>query len=281
MSRVLWVSTSSSAEPAARPFSGGLLDRLQDAADGVALLLRVEPGERGRVGRAMTHELPAALSHLLDRFGKDLADLGVQGDRRLHAGFVEHIRDAPQTDPHPVFAPGVVVDVGQVIGGIGRDADAEGGIVVPDFHIGGEPDRQCVVAGPLEWLALGDEGVLIAFRPAYRLRRRLRVRRRGRQAQRHDAGASGEAEAVAEKRTTVAVDLCHGDVLPARFFRRVRRSYHEPRTGIRGSRSLRSADHARGPPPCGALTELGQGRRSAGTRHARKDRAPQRADQAL
>ena len=63
----------------------------------------------------------------------------------------------------PVFAPGVVVDVGHIIGGIGRDADAEGGIVVPDFHIGGEPDRQCVIAGPLEWLALGDEGVIVAF----------------------------------------------------------------------------------------------------------------------
>lgn len=93
---------------------------------------------------------------------------------------------------------------------------------MPDFHIGGEPDRQGVIAGPLEGLALGDEGVVVAFRPTYRLRLRLRVRLRARQTQRNDAGASGEAEAVREERPSVPVDLWHGDALPAQSFWRMR-----------------------------------------------------------
>src|SRR5436190_20123346 len=35
-----------------------------------------------------------------------------------------------------------------LIRGIGGDADAEGGIVLPDLHVGREPDRKHVVARP-------------------------------------------------------------------------------------------------------------------------------------
>src|SRR5262249_936662 len=63
------------AKPAPRPLAGRLLDRSQHGADGVALLLRGKAGKRVRVGRAMAHELPAALLHFLDRLGKDVADL--------------------------------------------------------------------------------------------------------------------------------------------------------------------------------------------------------------
>src|SRR3954451_19952655 len=116
----------SGAEPAARPLAGRLLDRLQDAADGVALLFGIEAGEVRRVGGAVAHKLPAALLHFLDRLGMDFADLRVQGDGGFDAGVVEYVGHAPQPDAHPVFPPGVVENVGHVVRGIGRNADADG-----------------------------------------------------------------------------------------------------------------------------------------------------------
>src|SRR5215510_11225737 len=71
------------AEPAARPLPGRLLDRLQDRANGLALLLRGKAGERVRVGETVAHELPAALLHFLDRLGEDFANLRIQRDGRL------------------------------------------------------------------------------------------------------------------------------------------------------------------------------------------------------
>ena len=121
------------------------------------------------------HELPAALLHFLDGLRKNVADLRVQSDGRLDACCVEHIRDTPQADAYPVFAPGVVEDVRNIIRGIGADADAEGGVVLPDLHIRREPDRKRVVARPLEGLALGDERVVVALRAADRPRRGLRL----------------------------------------------------------------------------------------------------------
>src|SRR5262249_18338917 len=104
---------------------------------------------------------------------------------------------------------------GDVIGRVRSDADPERGIILPDLHVRREPHRQRVVAGPLEGLALGDEGIVVAFRPAYRLWRRLAARRRHRQAEGGNAGPGGEADPVGEECTTVVIDLCHGNVLPA------------------------------------------------------------------
>src|SRR5262245_31222884 len=100
----------------------------------------------------------------------------------------------------------------QVIGGIGGDADAEGGVVVPHLHVGYEPDRERIVAGPFERLALGDEGILVALRPADRLRRRLGLRGEARGRQRKPDRAGG-AEAVGKKLPTVVTDGTHGNVL--------------------------------------------------------------------
>jgi hypothetical protein len=146
---------------------------LQDAADGVALLLEIEAGEVGRIGGAVAHELPTALLHLLHGFRVDLADLRVQRDGGFDAGFVEHVGKAPQPDAQPVFPPGIIEDVGHVVGGIGGNAHANGGIVVPDLHVGRKPDGKRIVARPFERLAFGNEGIVIALRPADRPRRRL------------------------------------------------------------------------------------------------------------
>src|SRR5262249_26659681 len=168
-------------------------------------------------GAAVAHELPAALLHFLDRLGKDLADLRIQCDGRLDAGGVEHVREAPQAHADPIFPPGVVEDVGHVIGGIGGDADAKGGVVLPDLHIGREPDRKRVVAGPLEYLALGDERVVVALRAADRSRRGLRLGGGGPQAESGQARGPGKAETRGDELPAVMTDVLHGEVLP--FYR--------------------------------------------------------------
>jgi hypothetical protein len=45
----------------------------------------------------------------------------------------------------------------------GADPHAEGGVVLPDLHIGREPDGKRIVAGPLERFALGDEGIVVTL----------------------------------------------------------------------------------------------------------------------
>src|SRR5262249_49850553 len=179
---------------------------------------------------------PAALLHFLDRLGKDLADLRIQCDGRLDARSVEHVREAPQAHADPIFLPGVVEDVGHVIGGIGSDADAEGGIVLPNLHIGREPDCERVVARPFECLALGDERVVVALRAADRPRRALRLGGGGPQTESGKARGPGKAETRGDEPPTVMTDALHGDVLP--FYRpwmSLPRLYAECRSGRRSS----------------------------------------------
>ena len=71
-------------------------------------------------------------------------------DGRLDAHAIEHVSKTPEPDAHAVFAPGVVDDVGHAIGGIGRDAGSGRRIVVPDLHVGRDPDRERLVVGPGE-----------------------------------------------------------------------------------------------------------------------------------
>ena len=130
----------------------------------------------------MAHELPAALLHFVHGLGMDFADLRIQRDGRFDAGGVEHVGDAPQPDAHPVFPPGVVDNVGHMVRGIGRNAGADGRVVVPDLDIRDEPDGKRFVARPFERLSLEDERIVVALRPADRLRRGLRLRRQRPQA---------------------------------------------------------------------------------------------------
>src|SRR5262245_54551961 len=162
----------------------------------------------------MAHEFPAALLHFLDRLGKDLADLRVQGDGCLHARRIEHVGETPQADAYSVFPPRIVEDVRHVIGWIGADTDTEGGVVVPHLHVGREPDCERVVARPLERLAFGDEGIVVALRTADRRRRGLRLSGGGGQAEGSKARASSETKALCNEFPTVMTDPSHGDMLP-------------------------------------------------------------------
>ena len=175
MSRVLWVSISPGpSQPRGRfPVACSIVFRTARIVSRSCSGAR--PASVFELVAPCPHELPAALLHFLDGLRKNVADLRVQSDGRLDACCVEHIRDTPQADAYPVFAPGIVEDVRNVIRGIGADADAEGGVVLPDLHIRREPDRKRVVARPLEGLALGDERVVVALRAADRPRRGLRL----------------------------------------------------------------------------------------------------------
>src|SRR5262249_21996343 len=84
------------------------------------------------------------------------------------------------------------------------------------FDVGDEPDRERVVAGPFERLALGDEGIVVALRPADGFRRRLRPRREARARERKPDRAGG-AEAAGKKLPTAVIDFTHGNVLPPRL----------------------------------------------------------------
>src|SRR5262249_22284067 len=163
----------------------------------------------------MAHELPAALLHFLNGLGKDFADLRIQRDGRLDARGVEHVREPPQAHADPIFPPGVVEDVRHVIGGVGGDADPEGGVVLPDLHIGRVPGRKRVVAGPLEGLALGDERVVVALRAADRPRRALRLGRGAPRTENGKARSPSEAETLRDKLPAVMTDALHGDMLPS------------------------------------------------------------------
>ena len=85
---------------------------------------------------------------------------------------------------------------------------------MPHLHIGGEPDCERVVARPLERLAFGDKGIVVALRTADRRGRGLRLSGGGAQAKGGKARASGEAEALRNKFPTVMTNALHGDVLP-------------------------------------------------------------------
>ena len=79
---------------------------------------------------------------------------------------------------------------------------------MPDFHIWREPDRERIVARPLERLALGDEQVVIALRPADRPRRRLGLG--GQSRKRGGPDSAEKAEAPLNELTTVVLHLAHG-----------------------------------------------------------------------
>jgi hypothetical protein len=196
----------------------------------VSLDLRIEAGECRGVRGAMAHELPTALFHFLDGLRIDVADLRIQRHRRSHSGFIEDVGKSPQADPHSVFPPGVVEDVGHMVGGIGRNADPESRVVLPDLHIGREPDRNCVVAGPFERLALGDETVVIALRPPDRPRRRLGPGDAGHQRGCQQAHRPGEAQALRNEFSTVMTIVSHGAALHSQTM---------PAFGNRASLSLR------------------------------------------
>src|SRR5215471_9844944 len=69
------------AEPPPRSLTGRLFDGFEDGTDRVALLLRRKAGECVGVGGAVTHELPPALLHFLDRLG-EVAAIGAAAENR-------------------------------------------------------------------------------------------------------------------------------------------------------------------------------------------------------
>ena len=156
------------AEPTARPLAGRLLDGRQHVLDDLLLFFQGEALEAFAVGGAVTHELPAAPNHLRDVLGERLAILRVQRDRRLDARRVKHVGDSPEADAHAVFAPGIVDDVGHAVRGIGRHAAADWRIVVPNLHVGRDPDREGLIVRPGERLALMDDRVLVSIGPPHR-----------------------------------------------------------------------------------------------------------------
>src|SRR5262249_18810759 len=105
-------------------------------------------------------------------------------------------------------------DVRHVIGRIGTDADAESGIVLPNLHIGNEPDRKRIVAGPLERLALCNERVVVSARAADRPRRALRLGGGAAHTGTGKARRRGKAETLGNERPTVMTDALHGKMLP-------------------------------------------------------------------
>ena len=126
--------------------------------------------------------------------------------RRLHARRIEHVGDPPEPDAHAVFAPGVVDDVRHAVRRIGRHAGADRRIVVPDLHVGRDPDGERLVAGPGERLALVDEGVLVAIGSPHRPER-LSPGNRG-QGGGQQARASGEGETPGDE--IPAIVALHG-----------------------------------------------------------------------
>ena len=132
--------------------------------------------------------------------------MGAKRDGRLDAHTFERVSQTPEHDAHAVFPPGVVDDVGHAIGRIGRDAGPDGGIVVPDLHVGRDPDRERLVVGPRLWLALEDEGILVAIGAAHRTER-LGMRD-ARQARRQQPGGSGERETFSDELSAILIE--HG-----------------------------------------------------------------------
>src|SRR5262249_54134312 len=108
---------------------------------------------------------------------------------------------------------------------------------------GREPDRKRVVAGPLEYLALGDERVVVALRAADRSRRGLRLGGGGPQTESGKARGPGKAETRGDELPAAMTDGLHGEVLP--FYRpwtSLPRLYAECRSV--GDRPIERRSHA-------------------------------------
>ena len=61
----------------------------------------------------MAHEVPVALDHRPGDLGIVIQDRQVERDAALHTVGVQHLEHAPEADPVPVVAVGVVLHVGR------------------------------------------------------------------------------------------------------------------------------------------------------------------------
>src|SRR6516164_275575 len=125
-----------------------------------------------------------------------LADQRVQGHGRLDAGRVEPVGETPKADSQAVLSPTVVDDVRHDVAAVRRNTDPHGGIIVPNLHIGGDPDRKRLVARPRIRLSFENKRVLVAIRPAHRLAYDLGTGSDRRQAGGEDTCCPGKEETL-------------------------------------------------------------------------------------
>src|SRR5262245_55193249 len=128
-----------------------------------------------------------------------LADQRIQGHSRLDAGRVEHVGEPPKANPQAVLSPAVVDDVRHDVAAVRRNTDPHGGIIIPNLHIGGDPDRKRLVARPRIRLSLENKRVLVAIRPAHRLAHDLGTGSDRRQAGGEDTCCPGEEETLLDE----------------------------------------------------------------------------------
>ena len=98
-------------EPAARALAGELLDHAHGLGDDGALVVELVHGDL-LVGVGV--ELPAAVHAGRDDLRVGLADLGIDGHRRLGADALEHPAHAPEGDAHAVLVPAPVRQIGEL-----------------------------------------------------------------------------------------------------------------------------------------------------------------------
>ncbi len=210
---------------------------------------RVESGEALAVGGAVAHELPSAFFHFVDRSGKMLAYQRIQCDGGLDAGCVQHVGELPQAHSDAVLSPSVIDHVRDDVSQVRRHRDAHRRIVIPDLHVGGDPDRERLVIRPGERLPLGNERILVAIRSTHGLAHDLRGRE-GRQRGSEQARRSGHDKSAFDKIPAAAV-TSHDIVSIRRPERDCSSSLHS--SIFLPSRKNCAGDHAQGRAPADEL----------------------------
>ena len=113
---------------------------------------------------AVTHEVPVSLDHGLADFGEMLQHGHVQGHATANVVLVQHVGHAPEANPVAVVPVGVLLDVG--IGharpGVAVSVEFRFEFVVLD--VGGDPQGDPGVVGPLDDGAVDDGAVINAVR---------------------------------------------------------------------------------------------------------------------
>src|SRR5439155_1102905 len=69
---------------------------------------------------AVPHEFPAGFQPRLRHARIALADRAIDGERRLQVEFIQDLQKTPKPDPHPIFMPGPVRQIGQDRLAVGR-----------------------------------------------------------------------------------------------------------------------------------------------------------------
>src|SRR5205085_1101552 len=108
------------------------------------------------VSDPMAHEFPVAFFHLLNGFGIDLTDSGVQCHSAFETSFGKHVGNAPEPNSNAILSgaevdhirPGRPVRIKRSIGSR---------VERPDFDIRCNPDCERFPSGPSKGLSFDDQ----------------------------------------------------------------------------------------------------------------------------